>query len=302
MDASPSAVRTAPAKINLYLNVLGQRDDGYHAIETVFLPLPSPADTIAVTHTPGRTLSLRCDVPELPAGDGNLCWQAATALAEELSVAPCWRIELEKRIPVAAGLGGGSSDAAATLLALSDLQEAPIADARVRAIAARLGADVPFFLRPSPALATGVGEMLRTVPLAATLHLLLLNPRFPVSAAWAYRNRTRVSLPEPPPLDALLQAMATGDVPRIAALSYNALEHAVRDKFPLVAMLCELMVEHGCLAAHVSGSGPTVYGLFAEPPQAAAEAARDAFGAAVWVHTTRVCAAVGAAGGHHPCS
>jgi 4-diphosphocytidyl-2-C-methyl-D-erythritol kinase len=278
---------TAIAKINLYLDVVGRRRDGYHEIATVFMPLVAPADAITlIVGTPGE-LTVTCAHPGVPEGPENLCWKAAAAFAQEAGLEPAWRLAIEKRIPVAAGLGGGSSDAAAVLLALDRQYPGAVPAGRLAGLAARLGADVPFFLRPAPALGRGIGELLTPVACGRRLELVLANPGFPVSAAWAYAHRGRVPVPAAPSLEDLLGALAGGDPAAVARLTYNALEYAVLDKFPLVRLLREALLAQGCLGAHVSGSGPTVYGICPAGAGAAIAARLGAlYGTAVWVCAT----------------
>ncbi|MBN2451905.1 MAG: 4-(cytidine 5'-diphospho)-2-C-methyl-D-erythritol kinase [Lentisphaeria bacterium] len=279
---------TAPCKVNLYLDVLGCRPDGYHDIATVFLPLAEPSDGILVQAQEGGALRVQCDPPVAPCGSDNLCWRAAELFAAATGMAPAWSIRIEKRIPVAAGLGGGSSDAAATLLALNRLHGSILSPSVLHGLATSLGADVPFFLAPRAALGTGVGEVLRPLAVGAPLALVLANPGFPVSASWAYGNLDRTSRPKAPPLDSLVQALARGDCPGVAAGMYNALGYAVADKFPLVAMLLEALAAAGCFRALVSGSGPTVFGICpAREAGRIAASLRHDFGEAVWTCAAR---------------
>jgi 4-diphosphocytidyl-2-C-methyl-D-erythritol kinase len=277
----------AIAKINLYLDVLGQRPDGYHEIATVFLPLTAPADVITLAAGPPGELRVTCDHPGVPEGAENLCWKAAAAFAQEARIEPAWRLAIEKHIPVAAGLGGGSSDAAAVLLALDRQYPGALPCGRLAEVAARLGADVPFFLKPEPALGRGTGGVLTPVVCGSRLELVLANPGFPVSAAWAYGHRGRVPVPAAPSLEGMLTALADGTTAAVAALTYNALEYAVLDKFPIVRLLRDALLAQGCLCAHVSGSGPTVYGLCQAGAGAAIAAQLSAqHGAALWVCVT----------------
>ena len=258
---SPLTIIT-PAKINLYLDILGRRPDGYHDICTVFLPLPELTDTLALEDgAPG--IQLACDQPDVPADCRNLVWKAAAAFAAAAGIEPGWRFRLDKRIPASAGLGGGSSDAAAALKVLNARHGNPLSPENMRELAARLGADVALFLDPVPAIGTGVGEILRPLPPVRPLSLVLLNPLFPVATVWAYKNAGSVPRPPAPPVEELLAALADSATPleRVAAGTYNALEHAVCRKFPLLEILRETLLEAGCLAAHVSGSGGTVYGI-----------------------------------------
>ena len=174
-----------PAKVNLYLRVVGRRPDGYHEVVTVMQPL-TLADTLTVTLA-GAGISLRCDRPDLPQGEENLVWRAARQFQEETGLTSGVRLRLSKRIPVAAGLGGGSSDAAGTLLALNELAGKPLPPGDLHRLASRLGADVPFFLAREPAVGRGTGTQLSPVTLLPYWYLLV-NPGVPLSTRWVYEN------------------------------------------------------------------------------------------------------------------
>ncbi|MFA4944588.1 MAG: 4-(cytidine 5'-diphospho)-2-C-methyl-D-erythritol kinase [Lentisphaeria bacterium] len=275
----------APAKLNLHLEVLGARPDGYHEIRTLFLPLPGVADRLTLAPLPTPGLELACSDPELPADARNLVWRAAEAFAAAAGLTPAWRFRLEKRIPQAAGLGGGSSDAAAALLLLNRLHPRPLAAAALRELAAKLGADVPFFLQPVPSLAEGIGERLTPVPCRVRLPLLLVNPGFPIPTPWAYRQVDRTPRPPAPDCAALRAALAAGDAAAIPALAYNAFDYPARAKFSLIGMLLDALLAAGCTAAHLCGSGATVFGL---APDAAAlpaveERIRAEFDLPLWI-------------------
>jgi 4-diphosphocytidyl-2-C-methyl-D-erythritol kinase len=273
----------SPAKINLFLNIVGQRADGYHDIDTVFLPLDAPSDTVSLDRRDAPGIDIGCDVSVVPTDERNLCWRAASAFAAAAGCEPRWHIEIAKRIPVAAGLGGGSSNAATLLRLLNRTVPVPLAPETLRAVAVSLGADVPFFLDPTPCRATGIGEQLTPVPCRAALPLVLLHAGFPVAAAWAYREADRIERPAAPSATDVLAALAAGDTAAAARYAYNALEFAVCRKFPLVEMMFEFLRANGCLAAHVSGSGPTVFGVCPNTDRTALlNAARQEFGDRVW--------------------
>ncbi len=271
-----------PAKVNLFLDVLGRRDDGYHEIETLFYPFDVLTDTVVVEVMGEPGLNVVCDHPAVPEDARNTCFRAARAFAARAGVRESWRIVIEKRIPVAAGLGGGSSDAGAVLRLLNRACDDVLGPRELLAVARTIGADVPFFLDPSvPALGTGMGDVLTSVSVRHDLCVVLLAPGFPVSAAWAYANADRIPRPPAPAAAAeFAETLAGGTLEALAAQTYNALEFAILDKFPLVGMLREFLRGEGALAAHVSGSGPTVFGVFARPPAPGlAERARAVFGA-----------------------
>lgn len=257
----------APAKINLFLTITGQRPDGYHELENVFLPIPDLADTVTLTPLPDGPCTLAIDSPfPLAVTPDNLCLKAAAAFAAATHTTPHAAIRLVKRIPVAAGLGGGSSDAAATLLLLDQLCQTRLGPRGLLPIAAALGADVPYFLSPALALGTGIGDRLTPLPVKGSLTVLLANPRFPVTAAWAYRHLT-LPPPDAPSLDDFRAALATSQPSAIARCCRNDLEHAILHKFPLLTLMRDHLLANGALCAHVSGSGPTLFAIL--PPETA---------------------------------
>ena len=280
-----------PAKINLYLDVVGRRDDGYHELETVFLPLPGLCDEIEVCLTETRQgISLECDTPELPTDSENLCVKAAekfakfanSALPEGLGV----EIRLQKRIPVAAGLGGGSSDAAAVLLALNQLCADPLSDSQLSGIAVKLGADVPFFLNPVPSVARGIGEILTPLEVGEWgPAVVLANPLVPISSVWAYGQLTPKDYGQKGGIERVVEAIAGESVSGLAKACYNVFDRFVCRKFPLCAMIKERMMDSGAPLAMVSGSGPTVFGICEDLEDASkiAVGLREFFGDAIWI-------------------
>lgn len=257
-----SLTLSCPAKVNLYLKVVGRRPDGYHDLLTVMQPL-SLADELVVTLA-GDTITLECNRPELPVDQGNLAVRAALAFQEATAQTFGVRLKLTKHIPLAAGLGGGSSDAAGVLKALNRLRGQPLAGSQLHALARRLGADVPFFLLDGPALAQGIGDRLSPMTLPATW-LVLVNPGFPVSTAWVYAS---LQPPFAPPDEGLLDRMAREQP---ANWLHNDLEAVTLGRYPALSDLKQGLVAEGALGALMSGSGPTVFGLFTD-----AEAARRA--------------------------
>ena len=261
--------RRAPAKLNLGLEILRRRADGYHEIETIFVPLRL-ADHVALGRAVAGT-GIRLVVrgaAELPADRSNLVWRAAELACAALGAPADLCIELEKRVPIAAGLGGGSSDAAATVLALETLFAAALPGNRRREIALELGADVPFFLDPRPALGRGVGEQLEPLSGVPEMHWLLVAFPFPISTAQAYAEAAReLTLPRSPTsIGALLGASGLLASPR------NDLEASAVRRHPEIQEARRALERSGALATGMSGSGPTVFGRFADE-QAARQAA-----------------------------
>jgi 4-diphosphocytidyl-2-C-methyl-D-erythritol kinase len=263
MRASEQVQLFAPAKVNLWLRVLGRRPDGYHEIESILVPL-TLGDVVEVS-LGGRGVSLDCSDPALSDGSDNLACRAARLFLQETGLRRGVRIGLGKAIPVGAGLGGGSSDAAAVLLALNRLPGRPVGRRKLSLMALRLGADVPFFLGRGPALARGVGEILTPLPPLPETWFVLVNPGFPVATAWVYGRLTR-ALTSPPPGPKVFPFSRTWS--DIGAFLSNDLETVTLPQFPVLHRLKERLVGLGAVGALVSGSGPTVFGVFGEASSA----------------------------------
>jgi 4-diphosphocytidyl-2-C-methyl-D-erythritol kinase len=251
----------ARAKINLHLRVLFRRPDGYHELRTVFQTIDL-ADTLTLTSRSDGRLSLACDVPEVPVDEHNLCLQAARRLREASGHAGGAHIDLIKRIPVQAGLGGGSSDAAATLLGLNRLWGLDRTIGELAEIGASLGADVPFFLIGGTALGIGRGDELVPLPDAVGKTVLVVSPPVAVSTAWAYEhlNFILTKMPETATIGGLHRVLAQGAVDLRNCT--NDFELAVFPEFPLLLRIKHLLLEAGASQAMLSGSGGSLFGLF----------------------------------------
>lgn len=258
-------VRFAPAKLNLGLWVGRRRPDGFHEVLTTLVPLEF-GDTVRITRSgPGLKLKLRGIKLPIPV-EKNLAGRAATLFFSELRLKPACTIEIVKRIPPGAGLGGGSSDAAAVLLGLNALFSPSLPRSTLFRLARRLGSDVPFFLHSAPCVARGRGEKLRKVLLPA-LHFALLLPGFGVDTAWAYRMLDYRRKLTPPKISPKILALKLrrNELTGIAAQLENSFEPLVFRHHPELATARRWLLEHGACAAGLSGSGSTVYGLFAGP-------------------------------------
>ena len=264
----------ARAKVNLFLRVLGRRADGYHELETAVLPI-SLADTLevhGVSDPSFKTLSvdLRVSgepalVAAVPADDSNLVLRAAARLARAAGTTGFADILLEKRIPVAGGLGGGSADAAATLRALNDLWGASLADEELRTIGAEVGSDVPALLAAAPVIARGRGETVEHVELPSMRWILTTFP-FGVSTRDAYGWWDQDGRPSGPEPAALLEAARDGDVEEAGRLLFNDLEPAVLRRHPEIAAAKQRLLDAGVAGVVLCGSGPTLAALV--PPGA----------------------------------
>ncbi|MBW1713877.1 MAG: 4-(cytidine 5'-diphospho)-2-C-methyl-D-erythritol kinase [Deltaproteobacteria bacterium] len=253
----------APAKINLSLKVLGRQRDGYHQIESLFQPLDF-GDKILLKRSSGGGLKLFCPNSDLPQDSANLAFRAAELFFEKTGITPGLEVTLDKNIPLAAGLGGGSSDAAAVLKGANHLFGRPFSKADLEKMGLSLGADVPFFIWARPAWARGVGHILSPASLPR-FHYVLVNPGFQVSSAWAYAA-LRKPLTEAPAVDTIVPLFIESyqDLLPLA----NDLEPVVEKAWPIIAEVRQKLLASGAKLARMSGSGPTVFGLFEDDNQA----------------------------------
>lgn len=254
---------TTPAKINLFLEILGKRPDGFHELETLLTAI-SLYDTLVFTPTAGGEIALRCrwasaaPAAEIPTGRENLVWRAASLLQERAGITAGATIELIKRIPAAAGLGGASSDAAATLVAASLAWELDWPREQLSRLAAELGSDVPFFLSRGAAFGTGRGEQLQSLP-AAKLHIAVVRPPVGLSTPEVYRAcRPAASRRDSAPLVA---ALARGDIAAAGRSLANGLQPAAATLTPWIERLRGEFEKQGTLGHQMSGSGSSYFGL-----------------------------------------
>lgn len=250
------------AKINWSLRVFGKRDDGYHEINTV-LQTVSLHDTITFEGTNGDVIRLSCDDRSVPVDETNLVWRAAAALRERYSIRRGARIRLEKRVPAEAGLGGGSSDAAATLIALAFLWEIEVSADDLVQIAQGLGSDVPFFLYGGTARATGRGSAVEPLADAPQKHLLIIKPNASISTAKAYSmlNPAALTSSDSKPILFHSQASNSSALIDLNAL-HNDFEPIVFQLEPEIERAKVALLKSGARAAMLSGSGSAVFGIF----------------------------------------
>jgi 4-diphosphocytidyl-2-C-methyl-D-erythritol kinase len=259
----------ARAKINLYLEILGSRPDGYSEVAMVLQSIHL-ADRLQLKSRP-HGIHLTCDRPEVPADARNLAYQAAELLQKECHSAAGVEIHIEKHIPVAAGLAGGSADAAAVLVGLNQLWGLGLTVGELQSLAARLGSDIPFCIQGGTQLATGRGEVLEPLADWEGIPVLLAKPKhLGVSTAWAYQAfRSRQgslggdALPKPtlPTLPQALAALSRQDLPALARSLRNDLEQVVLPEYAIVGELRQALLSAGALGSLMSGSGPTVFGI-----------------------------------------
>lgn len=287
-----SLVLRASAKVNLALEVLGKRSDGYHEIATV-LQAVDLSDRLLLEEV-AEGIEVWCDTPAVPTDHHNLAWRAADLLRRTSGVDRGVRIRIWKRIPVAAGLGGGSSDGAAVLYGLNRLWGLGLDGARLQALATELGMDVPFFLSGGRALATGRGECLRLLPPAPGFALVLVNPKLSLSTREVYARVPEGLRDDGARVKALIAALGRGPG-AVAGALHNSLEAVAEELRPVLGELKATLKRAGALGCVMSGSGPTVVGVAASARQARViGAALAASPWASWVVRTLPGRAVGA--------
>jgi 4-diphosphocytidyl-2-C-methyl-D-erythritol kinase len=284
-----SLEKRSPCKVNLLLSILGRRPDGFHELETVMHPV-NLFDELTFARAPGG-IQLDCSDPSLPTDDGNLVYRAAAAFRKAAAINDGVRIQLRKTIPLAAGLGGGSGDAATTLLGLNELFGRPLSPDQLWDIAASLGSDVPFFLQERPALATGRGEKIERLEIFPALRsaaFLLIHPGFGISTAWAYQQLARFPAAlngRPGRARKLVSLLQTANLKTAGAEFYNSLEAPALEKYPLLALFQEFLRANGADATLMSGSGSTTFAVLKSKSAAEtlAEKFRNKFGSSCWL-------------------
>jgi 4-diphosphocytidyl-2-C-methyl-D-erythritol kinase len=247
-----------PAKLNIRLKVTGLRPDGYHELVSIMVPV-GLYDILELRVPFDGRIQITCEDTDVPSDKNNLIYRAAESFMYQTGLDEGASITLQKNIPVSAGLGGGSSDAAATLLALNRIYSNPLSDPDLHALAVKLGADVPFFLNCRPSLATGIGEILSPIPNWPELWYIVVVPPFKVSTSWAYQNlRLRLTTDE---YTDIFEMLKKGNY-SISNILENDLEKVTSASFPIINTLKKSLMDAGAEGAIMSGSGPSVFGIF----------------------------------------
>ena len=253
----------APAKINWFLSVTGKRDDGYHDIVS---PMQCVNLFDRLTFQDAEKIELITDM-DLPPID-NLVYRAAAKLKAFTSYKEGAKITLRKTIPASAGLGGGSSDAASTLIGLRKLWKLPLADKDLMDIGAEIGSDVPFFLRGPFSLIEGRGEKVRPLEATTPVTMLVVKPDLSVSTAWAYGAYKTQLTKKRVDIKLFCQSLNRRDFPSLREMIFNDLEKAVIGRYRVIAEIKRMLTENGASISSMSGSGPTVFGVFHSVAQA----------------------------------
>lgn len=266
----------AYAKVNIGLDVLRRRPDGYHELKMIMQTVDIFDDlTFEREREPG--IRLRIEGADLPADESNLVYRAAALLMEERRIREGAAITVTKRIPIAAGMAGGSADAAAALRGLNLLFEMGYSAEELRKLGVRLGADIPYCISGGTMLSEGIGEVLTPLPAPPECYLAVAKPDIDVSTAFVYQNLRADSLPFHPDIDGMAKALAAGDLRGITDRMGNVLETVTVPAYPVIDRIKSRMRELGAENALMSGSGPTVFGIYKEQKIAekAAETIRE---------------------------
>lgn len=263
----------ALGKINLGLDVLGRRPNSYHDVrmvmQTVYL-----YDQILLEKTDKEGISLKTNLFYLPVNENNLAYRAAKMLIDEFAIKEGVHISLEKHIPVAAGMAGGSSNAAAVLYGMNRLFHLGLTDQELMERGVKLGADVPYCIMRGTVLAEGIGEELTPLPAMPKCHVLLAKPPVSVSTQKVYEKLDAQEVTKHPDIDGILLGLQTGDLKKITSSMGNVLENVTITEYPQIERIKDVMKEEGALNAMMSGSGPTVFGIYDDKILARRAAAR----------------------------
>ncbi len=251
----------APAKINLGLDVLRRREDGYHDLKMIMQTV-ALFDTLTFEINDGEGITLTCNNSELPVDDNNLVVKAVRMLADEFDIKKSFSIHLEKHIPVAAGMAGGSTDAAAAFIAVNDIFSLGLTKEQLMKRTVKLGADIPYCIMQGTALSEGIGDILTPLKPLDNVTVLIAKPPIGVSTGFVYTNLKLTPEVTHPDIDGIIRAMSDGDLPKWTGLLENILETVTIPAYPVIDDIKQTMLSNGALGSLMSGSGPTVFGIF----------------------------------------
>ncbi|MCR4750442.1 MAG: 4-(cytidine 5'-diphospho)-2-C-methyl-D-erythritol kinase [Lachnospiraceae bacterium] len=258
---------SAMSKINLGLDVLRRRPDGYHEVRMVMQSL-ALCDELDIEKRNDDRIIITCNDISLECDENNLIYKAAKRITEESGVTAGFDIELTKNIPIAAGMAGGSTDAAATLVALNEILKLGMDATALKRTGVKIGADVPFCIEGGTQLSEGIGEKLTILRPAPKCYVAVAKPHIGVSTKYVYENLHVDTIKVHPDMDGVLDAIENGDLRKMCTCMENILENVTQTKYPVIAMLKDKLKENGALGALMSGSGPTVFGLFEDETMA----------------------------------
>ena len=265
-------VQTAYAKINLSLDILGRMDNGYHIVKMVMQTIDLSDELIFETRDidcpASMEITLVSDNGEIPAGEDNLIVRAVRRMEAKYSIRKDLKITLKKRIPVAAGLAGGSTDAAAALRAVRDLFVPEVSDEELQKIGVTLGADIPYCITGGTQLSEGIGEVLTVLPDAPQCGLVIVKPPVGVSTGEVYKRYDSLDQVTHPDIDAQIRAIRNGDLAGMDGQCGNVLEEVTGAMYPMIGEIERFFENEGAMVSRMSGSGPTVFAVFADEKEA----------------------------------
>lgn len=251
----------ALAKINLGLDIIGKREDGYHEVRMIMQTIQM-YDVLDIRKAKKPGITLTANLPYIPSDERNLAYKAAKLLMDEFKIQQGVSIDLKKFIPVAAGMAGGSTDAAAVLVGVNRLFHLGLTRQELMQRGVRIGADVPYCIMRGTALAEGIGEVLTPLPPMPACHLLIGKPAVNVSTKFVYTNLRANEITDHPDIDGMIKAIKENDLHGIVSRMENVLERVTIPEYPVIEEIKKHMKKHGALGALMSGSGPTVFGVF----------------------------------------
>ena len=257
----------ALGKINLGLDVLGRRDNGYHDVR-MFMQTVYLYDQIKIERTKEPGIQLSTNLFYLPVNENNLAYQAANLLMEEFQISEGVKITLDKHIPVAAGMAGGSSNAATVLFGINQMFSLGLSQKELMERGVTLGADVPYCIMRGTVLAEGIGEILTPLPDMPKCYILIAKPPISVSTKMVYEKLDAHEIQEHPDIDGILHGLENQDLQQIASCMGNVLEKVTIEEYPVIEEIKSVMKDNGALNAMMSGSGPTVFGIYDDKQQA----------------------------------
>ena len=262
--------RKAYAKINLGLDVIGRRDDGYHLVRMIMQSIDL-YDELSFEKTADGSITIITSNAKIPTDNHNLIWKVAHQLQETYGVKDGVIVSLKKYIPMAAGMAGGSTDAAATYLALNELWKLGLSRKEMCDLGVKLGADIPYCICGGTAISEGIGEVLTDLRDLPSCHIMIAKPAIDVSTAWAYQTLDASPIESHPDIDGMAQAIDKGNLQGVCDRLANVLEPVTAGRYTVIEEIRQVMLANGAMGARMSGSGPTVFGIFENKNLSSAE-------------------------------
>lgn len=259
----------AYGKINLGLDVIRKRPDGYHDLDMI-MQMVDVYDDVIIEKKAGEEIVVKADAAVLSNGKDNLAYMAAKMLFDEFGIKSGVEITIHKRIPIAGGMAGGSSDCATTLIGINEMFNLGLSKQQLMERGVKLGADVPYCVLGGTAIARGIGEVLTSLPTPPQCHVIIAKPPISVSTAYVYGHIRPDKITKRPDIEQMTLAIKEQDLNKLSDLLYNVMEEVTVSEYPVIEKLKSIMLENGALNSIMSGSGPTVFGLFDDREKAQA--------------------------------